>query len=229
MSRDDAELCGLAASVTALLVICVGSCWAQNGTPDPSDTRTQYPPLLANSYFGLGVAMIDTPFTARQLQPGFSATQIDTPAAGVSVALFGHRFGQYFAAEVDYSRPLRWASFNNLNGSGLGHSVWVALGEFKGRARLPITDRLAIYGDAGVAITSRHGAKNDDGTVVVGDAHYLAPLSWWRRRIRAQPSMECAGWVHAQRRQRDGRCNRARSLPAPACGITSIPRSRTDP
>ncbi len=170
------QVWALAALVTTISIFTARPCRAQGGTVDPNDTRTQFPRLLANGYFGLGVSSIDTPFTASQLQPGFSATQIDTPSAGVTVALLGHQFGQYFAAEMDYSRPLRWASFNNLNGSGLGHSVWMALGEFKVRARLPITARFAVYGDAGVAITSRHGAKNNDGTVVVADAQYLAPL-----------------------------------------------------
>src|SRR5438105_4280274 len=125
------KYCGLAAIVLALLIGDARPCRAQNGTPGSADTRTQYPPFLANSYFGLSVATIDTPFTARQLQPGFSSTRIETPSAGVSVVLLGHQFGQYVAAEAGYSRPIRWASFNNLNGSGLGHSVWMALGEFK--------------------------------------------------------------------------------------------------
>src|SRR5207253_2057218 len=121
------KLSALAAAVAMLLTIGVRPCRAQNAPPDPSDTRTQYPPLLRNGYFGLGVGVVNTPFTASQLQPGFSASQVQTPGFGASVVLLGHQFGQYVAAEMGYSRPFKWASFDNLNGTGQGRSVWMAL------------------------------------------------------------------------------------------------------
>jgi hypothetical protein len=166
----------LAACVVMTLTIGAAAALAQDAGGDGGDSRVQFPPLLANSYFGLSVATISTPFTAASLQPGFSSSQIDTPMAGVTVTLFGHQFGQYLAAQIDYSRPFKWASFDNINGTGLGHSVWMALGEFKLRGRLPINDRAAVFGDVGFAITSRHGATADDGKVVIANAQYVAPL-----------------------------------------------------
>jgi hypothetical protein len=166
----------LVAVATILFAIDASPCWAQNSPPDVSDTRTQYPPFLANSYFGISMAAVDTPFSARQLEPGFSSTEVKTTRAGLSVALLGHRFGRYFAAEAAYTRPIKWARFNDLNSTGEGRSVWMALGEFKVRARVPITNRVAIYGDAGVAVTSRHGAVTSDGRSIVRSAQYLASL-----------------------------------------------------
>jgi hypothetical protein len=67
-------------------------------------------------------------------------------------------------------------TYDDVNGTGQGHSVWVVQGEFKLRAHLPVSDRVSLYGESGVAVTSRHGAKTDDGAIIVEDAHYPALL-----------------------------------------------------
>ena len=66
---------------------------------------------------------------------------------------------------------MKWAA-QNINGGPQGRSAWVVLGEFKMRGRVPLTDRLWLYGDAGLALTSRHGAKNDNGVVVIANANF---------------------------------------------------------
>jgi len=185
--RNGKNVWMLAAAVAIVWMMGIGRCDAQSAPPDPTDTRTQYPPLLANSYFGLSVGSVSTPFTAEQLQPGFTSTQIDTPTAGASIALLGHQFNQYIGAEMAYARPFKWATFNNLNGTGQGRSVWMAIGEFKLRLRLPVTDRFAMYTDAGLAITSRHGATTDDGRPIVADANFLVPLVGAGAEITVNP------------------------------------------
>jgi hypothetical protein len=148
---------------------------AQNPPPAP-DTRGQFPWLLENGYLGVSLGMIDTAFTASQLQPGFRAGTIAAPRAGFQIALFGKQFNRYFAAEMNYTRPVRWASFEHINRTDESHSAWVVLGEFKLRARLPITPHIALYGDAGVGVTSRHGAETDAGATLVTSEHYPALL-----------------------------------------------------
>ena len=163
--------------IVVLTAVSAQPCRAQALSTADADTRTQYPPLLANGYFGLGVGAIDVPFTASQLQPGYQAFAIRTPHPAFQITLLGRQFNRYFSGEMNYTRPVRWARYDNVNNSGANDSVWVVLGEFKLRARVPIGDRVFVYGDAGVAVTSRHGARTADGAVVVQDAHYPALLT----------------------------------------------------
>ena len=123
---------------------------AQN-PPAAPDTRGQFPWLLENGYLGVSLGMIDTAFTESQLQPGFRAGTIAAPRAGFQIVLFGKQFNRYFAAEMNYTRPVRWASFEHINRTDESHSAWVVLGEFKLRARLPVTPHVAMR-DAGVGV-----------------------------------------------------------------------------
>lgn len=141
-----------------------------------ADTRSQYPPLMANGFFGVSFGAIDTPFTASQLAPGSRAAAVRTPSPAFKIVLMGHQFNRYLSAEVDYERAVHWLSYDDVNGTGQAHSVWVVLGEFKLTGKLPVTTRLSFYGDAGVAVTSRHGAKTDAGETIVADVHYPAVL-----------------------------------------------------
>jgi len=163
--------------VLALLAVSAPRCLAQASPASAPDTRTQYPPLLVNGFFGLSVGAIGVPFTASQLRPGYHAEAIRTPHSAFQITLLGRQFNRYVSGEMNYTRPMRWANYDNVNGTGTGHSVWLVLGEFKLRARVPIAERVFLYGDAGVAVTSRHGARTADGAVVVENAHYPAILT----------------------------------------------------
>jgi hypothetical protein len=158
----------------AIVAAVAQPCRAQ-AAPEP-DTRTQYPPLLANGFFGLNLGAIDVPLTAAQLQPGFRAASIRTPRPALQITLFGREFNRYLSGEMNYTRSMEWATYDNINGTGQRHSVWVVLGEFKLRARFPLTSRTFAYGDAGIAITSRHGASMADHATLVKNAHYPALL-----------------------------------------------------
>jgi hypothetical protein len=168
--------CRYVLAVAGILVAQTRPCLAQEPPPSTPDTRTQYPRFLANGFFGVSFGAIDAPFTASQLQPGYQAASVQTPDPAFQIVLFGRQFGQYFSAEADYTRPMRWVTYENVNRTGQSHSVWVVLGEFKLTAHVPITARVNLYTDAGVAVTSRHGARADDGAVIVADAHYPAVL-----------------------------------------------------
>jgi hypothetical protein len=80
------------------------------------DNRTQYPPYLANSYFGVGFGYIDYPFSERQLEPGFHVESIRVPHAAGRVLLLGHQFNPYLAAQFVYIRPVEWVKYKDVNG-----------------------------------------------------------------------------------------------------------------
>ena len=142
---------------------------------------------MRNGFFGLSLGAMDVPFTDTHLQPGFRAGEIRTPPAAFQITLLGHQFNPYISADMTYTRPMKWANFDNINGGPQGHSAWVVLGEFKLRGRVPIADRLWLYGDAGIALTSRHGAKNDAGAVVIGNANYPAFLTGGGLQYQVNP------------------------------------------
>jgi hypothetical protein len=145
---------------------------APGGAPDP---RVQYPPFLANSYVGVRVGFLDTPFSTRQLEPGTGSATIRVQHPAFGVALFGHNFGPYFSAEVAYVRPARFASFEHIGSSGATQTVWMAFGQFAGKVHLPITRRISVHGDAGLGVSSRRGFQID-GVTIVKDAHFRSVL-----------------------------------------------------
>src|SRR5688572_21943520 len=72
------------------------------------DKRAQYSPVLANSYAGVSIGYINYPFSALQLEPGYTAKEIRIPHAAVRVILFGHQFNDHLSAQVSYMRPVDW-------------------------------------------------------------------------------------------------------------------------
>jgi hypothetical protein len=154
---------------------------AQTTTPAPSrpddvsretppDTRLQYPAWLADSYVGLRVGYLNNPFSDLQLEPGATAGAVHVPPTTFAVALFGHEFGRYVAAETTYIRPVRFLTYENVNGTGIDHSVWMAFGTFTVKGRVPISPRITLHGDVGLALSSRRGFGLDD-VPIVRDEH----------------------------------------------------------
>lgn len=141
----------------------------------PSDSRTQFPSFLLDSYFGVDVGSINYPFTPRQLESGFRAESVAVPHAAARVVLFGHRFYKYLSAQVAYTRPIQWVKYRNVNGTAETGSVWMAIGDVSLKSQLPLTSRVALYGETGLAIVSRTGFAIG-GTPGVAHAQYGAPL-----------------------------------------------------
>lgn len=141
----------------------------------PADSRTQFPAFLLNSYFGVDLGSINYPFSDRQLEPGFRVQSVAVPHAAARVVLFGHRFHKYLSAQVAYTRPVEWVMYRNLNGIEMSASVWMAIGDVSLKSQLPITTRLGVYGETGLAIVSRTGFVIN-GAPGVPDARFAAPL-----------------------------------------------------
>lgn len=142
-----------------------------------TDTRTQYPALLRDSYASLNVGIVDYLFSARQLQPGFDAAAIDTPHLTVRVALFGHEFNRFIAVQGAYMRPVQYVSYRHVNGAGGDdhHHVRLNSGSVTLKASVPLASRLTFYGEGGPAFTSRTGFMIG-GVPGVTDAHFASVL-----------------------------------------------------
>ncbi len=180
--------CAIAAAIVLALTTVAS---AQDAAGD-SDTRTQYPALLRNSYFAVNVGSIDYAFSQAQLQPGFHAADVHIPHVVARVALFGHEFNQYVSVQGTYMRPLHYVGYRDVNGDNALHHVWVHFGGVSLKLRAPVTSRIGVYGEGGLAITSRHGF-DVDGTPAVRDAHYTSPLVGAGVEYRASRSWDLVG------------------------------------
>ena len=139
------------------------------------DTRTQYPAFLSNSYFGLNVGAIRYLFSGQQLEPGYHAESLDIPHLAARVDLFGHHFSKYLSAQVIYMRPVRYVVYKQVNGARLRGEVSEAFGGLTLVSKLPVTERLSVYGEGGWGITSRSGFTIND-IPALKDAHFAAGL-----------------------------------------------------
>src|SRR5678816_4012210 len=162
---------------------------AQEPTPAPSapsstsssaqsprdDGRVQYPAGLANSFVTVNVGSIGYAFSEQQLAPGHSVGSIDVPHTAASVVLFGHHFGKYMSVQGSYMRPIKYVRYRGLDGTDATHTVWMHFGMVSALGRLPISQRFAIFGEGGFAITNRGGFELDTGTGMK-DAHFTSPL-----------------------------------------------------
>jgi opacity protein-like surface antigen len=160
--------------VLTAILMCASSVAAQSTS---TDTRAQYPRVLANSYVSFDAGAVDYLFSPEQLQAGFSTGTIDTPHLTVRVALLGHEFSRFLSVQGAYMRPIKYVAYRNVNGA-LGtdhHHVRVNFGSVTAKVNLPVTKRLGAYGESGLAITSRTGFSIA-GTSAVTDAHYPSLL-----------------------------------------------------
>jgi hypothetical protein len=139
------------------------------------DVRAQYPPFLLNSYVGVHIGYIDYAFSNSQLESGFNAESVSIPHLSVKVLLFGHEFNKYLSAQISYLRPVEWVRYQNVNGDGSSHSVWMNVAGLTAKPRLPVTKALSVYGEGGLGIITRKGF-NMNSTPVVTDANYATIL-----------------------------------------------------
>jgi opacity protein-like surface antigen len=156
---------------TGALILCLGvHLSAQQATepaaPPGADARTQYPPFLVNSYFGLSLGFIDYDFSDRQLEPGYSAQTVEIPHVAARVALFGHRFNTFLSAQLTYMRPVVYVSYKDINGDKIGHHLFTHFGGVTLKPELPVSRRLSVYGEAGLGVTSRRRLAINDVPVV---------------------------------------------------------------
>jgi hypothetical protein len=179
-------------AAAALLLLCAApSAIAQ----PPADTRTQYPRLLQNSYISINVGAIDQPFSQAQLEPGFRAASIDVPRVDVRVMLIGHEFNRVISAQASYMRPLNYVAYANVRPGDVDrHHVRVNFGTVTLKAHVPVARRWSMYGESGLAFTSRTGFALGDAPVVT-DAHYASLLLGGGADYQLTPSWALTGGV----------------------------------
>jgi hypothetical protein len=160
---------------------------AQEAVPD--DTRTQYPPFLANSYFTFDVGRIGYVFSGDQLEPGFRAASVDVPSLAVRFDLFGHHFTKQLSVQATYMRPARFVAYHNVNGNPTSNQVLTAYAGLTLVWEIPLNARLAAYGEGGGGVTSRSGFEID-GTTALQSAHYAAGLLGAGLAYHATPKID---------------------------------------
>ena len=168
---------------------CVLSTVASAQEAAPQDDRAQYSSLLANSFVTVNVGAIGYAFSDQQLAPGHSVGSIEAPHTAASVVLFGHHFGSHVSVQGSYMRPVEYVRYRDLDGTDMSQKVWMHFGTVTAQARLPVSRRLSIFGEGGLAITSRRGFALG-GQPAVANAHFASPLFGGGIEYRLSPSLD---------------------------------------
>jgi hypothetical protein len=175
-------------AVTGLACVLSTVASAQESRPDPNsststssdesprdDGRVQYPAGLANSFVTVNVGAIGYAFSERQLAPGHTVGSIEVPHTAASVVLFGHHFTDHLSVQGSYMRPIEYVRYRNLDGTDGEQTVWMHFGTVTAQTRWPVSRRLSIFGEGGLAITSRRGFQLGNQPAVT-NAHFASPL-----------------------------------------------------
>src|SRR5262245_44298203 len=125
---------GILASVCLVSMLTAGVS-AQQPEPGEGDGRVQYPSGLANSFVTVSAGYIGYASSQEQLEPGHQAGSIEVPHAAARVVLFGHNFGDHFAVQGSYMRPIKYVRYRNLDGSDATHTVWMHFGTVTAQTR----------------------------------------------------------------------------------------------
>jgi len=136
-----------------------------------SQDRIQYPGFLKNSYFNFNFGYINIPFSTGQLEPGYHVESITNHHFGMRLIFFGHQFSKNIFAKISYMKPLQYAIYKNVNGDQSKHSVWLHSGTLTVKGQIPLSDKVALYGEAGLGIFGRRGF-DINGDYVVKNASY---------------------------------------------------------
>ena len=139
------------------------------------DGRVQYPAGLANSFVTVNVGSIGYAFSEQQLAPGHSVGSIEVPHTAASVVLFGHHFSKHVSVQGSYMRPIKYLRYQNLDGTDVSQTVWMHYGTMTTQVRVPVARRVSVFGEGGVAITSRRGFELG-GRPAVTNAHFASAL-----------------------------------------------------
>ena len=138
-------------------------------------SRAQYPRWLSDAYFGVNVGYINYPFGNQHLESGLFADRIAIPAPAVRIMLYGRDFSQYLSMQVTYMRPVWWVTYNEINGQANRRYVFMNVAGLTLRPSLPVSPRLTLTSEAGLAIVTRKGFEFD-GIQGIADANYASVL-----------------------------------------------------
>lgn len=140
-------------------------------TGNTQDNRIQYPFLLQKAFFGIDAGSINYPFSNQSLPSGYEAQTITVPHTSVRLTLFGYHFTKNLSGRITYMRPVQWVLYQNLNGDHLRHSVWMNIGELTFKQNLPLSSRISLFGEGGLALITRNGFDKD-ALPIIKDASY---------------------------------------------------------
>ena len=142
----------------------------------PPDEREQTPAILNNTYFGLGIGYTDIPYSNSNLVNGLQATSYSNPNVGLNVFL-GHYFNRYLAAEISLMRPIEWSYAYGVSSTNSKNSIWTSLFGVALRPTLPISQRINLYGLAGLGVVSRHGFSGNNGVTAIPSSNVATLLT----------------------------------------------------
>ncbi|MCF8453838.1 MAG: acyloxyacyl hydrolase [Pedobacter sp.] len=134
---------------------------------------------MQKSYFEVNLGYINYPFSAAQLEPGYSLNSVTVPHMAVRLVLWGYNFNDYLSTQVTYMRPVAWVKYSyKENGDNriYNRSVWTNVGGFTLKGNIPIASGFTAYGEAGLGIITRAGFNDSLNRPVVKDANYATFL-----------------------------------------------------
>lgn len=152
--------------LTALFMIVLsGSTYAQR-------LRSQYPGFISDAFFSVNVGYINYPFSELQLElPYQTVESVVVPNTGVRLMLYGRSITDWLEMQISYMRPVLWVEYNNLNGQTSRNTIWMNVGGFTLLPKIPLTDKVTLFGEAGLAVVTRSGFKHNN-ILAVTDANY---------------------------------------------------------
>ncbi len=130
------------------------------------DKRTQYPPGLRNAYFGVNIGYINYDFTIEQLEPGNTVESIHVPHTSVRIVLYGLPISKWLSARITYMRPVKWVEYRNISGDLLTHTVWMNIAGLTLNSQIPVSKKLSLSAEAGLAVITRNGFEINNIPVV---------------------------------------------------------------
>lgn len=144
------------------------------------DERAQLPLALRNAYFGVSVGSINYDFGAMPFNApaGYILNSVKVNHSAVRLVLYGCEFNKYLSAQLTYMRPVSWVYYYYDRGTVKNErsSVWMNVGGLTLRPQLPISKRISLNGEAGLAIVTRHGFDAEDGTPIITGVSYPTVL-----------------------------------------------------
>ncbi len=124
-------------------------------------SRADIPDTFKKSYIGLSIGWIDIPFTNQYLNHGLSARKIETPNIAPRIFI-GHFFTPNIAIQMSLMRPIKWIYFRGIQYPEDRHTVWTSMLGVTLQPTVKLLKKIALYGDIGLGIISRHGFKIND-------------------------------------------------------------------
>lgn len=156
--------------ITGLIIFFAYQSYA-GGTQFQPDAREHFPAAFRNSYVGFGADYTNIPYANKHLINGFRAQSFTNPSFGLNVYI-GHFFNPYLAAQISLMRPIKWAYANGVTQPNSKNSIWISIFGLTLRPTYPITDKLSLYGLAGLGIVSRHGFNINNTTAIPSEDLY---------------------------------------------------------